>query len=619
MTSDPLVGQLVDGRYEVIRRVARGGMATVYEALDTRLDRIVALKVMHRHLAEDPEFVERFRREARAAARLSHPHVVAVHDQGDDAELVYLAMEFVPGRTLRDVLRRFGPLTPEQALVILDPVLEALDAAHAAGFVHRDIKPENVLIADDGRVKVADFGLARALATSSTNATTGIIIGTVAYLSPEQVERGEADARSDVYAAGILLYEMVTNTVPHDGETPLSVAYQHVHADVSPPSAARPGIPAEVDALVLRATRRDPSLRYASAREFRADVRRVRNGLPAPRPLAADAAATVVVQRSEMTASPTTRPTTLLSDDLGDRQPAAVPRRRTPFIVAIVALAVALAAFGGWALATQLGRVPAPSVIGLTLAEATAQLAAEGLTVSEESQEFSEEVEAGRILRTDPAPGEGVAEGGALAAVVSKGPERYEVPLVRGQSPEQASAAITAANLSTGPLERVFDDTVPSGAVAGTEPAAGEPLRAGDAVTVLVSKGPEPVPVVDVTGRKVTPATNALERDGLIVQTQERFSMKVPEGVVIAVTPAPGTVVDSGSTVRLVVSKGPPPVEVPNVVDLRKRQAIAALEAVGLRVRVEEGAVTPLNRVLSQVPAAGETVPKGSVVLIRII
>ncbi|MFM7148110.1 MAG: protein kinase domain-containing protein, partial [Actinomycetales bacterium] len=205
-----LVGQTIDGRYRVLRRLARGGMATVYEAMDLRLERTVALKVMHRHLAEDPDFVARFRREARSAARLSHPHVVAVFDQGEADGLIYLAMEYVPGRTLRDVLVEFGPLAPEQAMVILEPVLEGLAAAHAAGFVHRDIKPENVLIADDGRVKVADFGLARALAQGETSATTGMIIGTVAYLSPEQVERGDADGRSDVYAAGILLFEMIT-------------------------------------------------------------------------------------------------------------------------------------------------------------------------------------------------------------------------------------------------------------------------------------------------------------------------------------------------------------------------------------------------------------------------
>ena len=614
---DPLVGLVLDGRYEVRRRIARGGMATVYEAIDTRLDRVVALKVMHAHLAEDPEFVERFRREARAAARLSHPHVVAVFDQGiDDEGHAYLAMEYLPGRTLRDVLREFGPLTPEQALVILEPVLEALEAAHAAGFVHRDVKPENVLLSDDGRVKVADFGLARALATTATNATTGIIIGTVAYLSPEQVERGEADARSDVYAAGILLYEMVTNTVPHEGETPLSVAYQHVHTDVPAPSTIRPDITPQVDALVLRATRRDPAARFTSAREFLADARRARAGLPAPRPLTRrsdDAgAATVLVPRP----AASSRETAMY--DLREEAPGHRPRRGL-MIGLLVLIAVGVASLGGWAIADRIGRVPAPSVIGLTVDEARTSLAAGGFTLATAGEEFSEDVPAGSILRTDPAPGEGIAEGGELTATVSKGPERYKVPDVRGQSPQAASAALAAASLTTGATQRVFDDTVPEGQVAGTEPAIGEPLRRGTEVVLLVSKGPEPVPVPDVGGRKAGPAQNALERAGLVVQVEQRHSMEVPEGEVMKVTPAPGTVVDSGTTVRLIVSKGPPPVVVPNLVDLRRRQAIAALEAVGLRAKVEAGAVTPLNRVLTQVPAAGTTVPRGSVVVLRII
>ena len=281
---DGLVGTTVDGRYRVLSLLARGGMATVYEALDLRLDRVVALKIMHPHLAHDQAFVSRFQREARAAARLTHGHVVAVYDQGDDNGIVYLAMEYVPGRTLRDVLRQYGPLTPEQALVFLDPVLEALVAAHAAGFVHRDIKPENVLISDDGRVKVADFGLARAVEADGHSVTQGMIIGTVAYLSPEQVERGEADGRSDVYAAGILLFEMITGQVPHAGESPLSVAYQHVNSDVPPPSSIVRAIPPEVDALVVTATRRDATLRYQTAFDFLADTRRIRASLPPPRP-----------------------------------------------------------------------------------------------------------------------------------------------------------------------------------------------------------------------------------------------------------------------------------------------------------------------------------------------
>ncbi|HEY0617015.1 MAG TPA: protein kinase, partial [Kribbella sp.] len=277
--SDHLVGRVLDGRYRVGARVAKGGMATVYEALDMRLDRIVALKVMHLGLGDDAEFGRRFVAEARAAARLSHPNVVAVFDQGDDDGTLFLAMEYVPGRTLRDVIRQQAPLPPARALDLLAPVLSALSAAHDAGIVHRDIKPENVLISNDGTVKVADFGLARAVTTTGNTATQGLLMGTVSYLAPELVTDGSADARSDVYSAGILLYELLTGNKPHTGDTPIQVAYAHVHADVPPPSQIQPGIPPYVDALVQRATARDRDIRPADARVLSRQVRRVRSAL----------------------------------------------------------------------------------------------------------------------------------------------------------------------------------------------------------------------------------------------------------------------------------------------------------------------------------------------------
>ncbi|WP_246486215.1 protein kinase domain-containing protein [Kribbella qitaiheensis] len=277
--SDPLVGRLLDGRYRVGARVAKGGMATVYKALDMRLDRIVALKIMHLGLGDDAEFGRRFVAEARAAAKLSHPNVVAVFDQGDDNGTLFLAMEYVPGRTLRDVVRQQAPMPPARALDLLSPVLSALSAAHDAGIVHRDIKPENVLIADDGTVKVADFGLARAVTTSGQTATQGLLMGTVSYLAPELVTDGSADARSDVYSAGIVLYELLTGMKPHSGDSPIQVAYAHVHADVPPPSEIQPGIPPYVDALVQRATARDRDIRPADARVLSRQVRRVRSAL----------------------------------------------------------------------------------------------------------------------------------------------------------------------------------------------------------------------------------------------------------------------------------------------------------------------------------------------------
>ncbi len=614
---DPLVGQTIDGRYLVRARLARGGMATVYEAVDLRLDRVVALKVMHRHLAEDPDFVARFEREAKSAARLSHPHVVAVYDQGHSDNLIYLAMEMVPGRTLRDVMRDFGPLTPEQALVILDPVLEGLAAAHAAGFVHRDIKPENVLLADDGRVKVADFGLARAVSTSNTSATQGLIMGTVAYLSPEQVERGDADERSDLYAAGILLFEMVTGQTPHAGDSPLSVAYAHVNNDVPAPSKIQPTVPPEIDALVVRATRREANLRYQRAAEFLADVRRIRANLPPPRPFV-ESHDTLVVDAStaaRLAAGKPVAPSPDVSPAIADTRPR---RRKGPWIALVIFLVVLGSGLGGWLLATGKS-VPTPDIVGQSTAAATEILSAAGLSLVVTEEQFSEELPADQVISSDPAPGAGVREGGAVGAVVSKGPERYVIPNVQGLTAAEATAALAGANLVIGSTTSVFDDRVPANAVSGTSPEIGTEVKPGTSVDIAVSKGPKPVPIPAVVGKKAQVAASALADLGLIVVTKEKFSEQVADGLVIAIRPGEGTVVDSGTEVDLVTSKGPPPVEVPSLVDMPKNKAISTLKGLGLKPKVLEAAATPLDRVYSQDPPAGTMIPKGSQVIIRII
>jgi beta-lactam-binding protein with PASTA domain/tRNA A-37 threonylcarbamoyl transferase component Bud32 len=627
---EALVGQTIDGRYQVLALLARGGMATVYQALDLRLDRVVALKVMHRHLAEDPDFVARFHREAKSAARLTHPHVVAVYDQGTAAGLIYLAMEYIPGRNLRDVIHQFGPLSGEQALVMLEPVLEGLAAAHAAGFVHRDIKPENVLISDDGRVKVADFGLARALSTNNTSATTGLIIGTVAYLSPEQVEHGDADGRSDVYAAGILLYEMVTGDVPHDGDSPLAVAYKHVNSDVPVPSKSRAGIPPEIDALVVTATRRDPKLRYQRAIDFLADVRRVRATLPPARPFT-DSRATLVVDSTAAAGAGRRRNGPPASQ--GRKQPPVPPsrasgplpvahprRRRRLTVTALVALTVAIAAFGGWYLAVgQASSIPTPPVAGLTQTEAEQLLAAAGLTLSVTDTAFSEDIAADLIVSSDPAAGFDVREGGVVGVVVSRGPERFAVPDVRGISASDATEEIDAAGLTVGALKESFDDTVAAGKVIETDPAIGAEVKRDTTVDIVVSKGAKPVPLPDVVGRKAAAAKRILSGAGLDVSSDSKFSEEVSKGDVISMSPKAGTVVSSGSQVSIVTSKGPPPVTVPNLIDSPKNKAINDLKRLGLKARVLEAEATPLDRVYSQDPPAGTQIPKGSPVTIRII
>jgi len=627
-----LVGSVVANRYEVRALLARGGMATVYEALDLRLDRVVALKVMHPHLAADPGFVARFEREAKSAARLAHPHVVGVYDQGEANGLVYLAMEYIPGRTLRDVIDQYGPLTTEQALVLLEPVLEALTAAHAAGLVPRDIKPENVLISHDGRVKVADFGLARAVATSDTNATAGVLIGTVAYLSPEQVERGEADERSDIYAAGICLFEMITGSVPHGGDSPLSVAYQHVNADVPAPSRIVAGIGSQADAITMTATRRDPGRRYRSTVDFLADIRRARAALPAPTPFIDTPAMndTLVVGTRDAFDEPgyDTRSYYDGHDDgygydQDDEDDEYEPRRR-PILRAVIALivaaAVAVAGFAGWWLAAGPGTYsPTPDVLGQTFDQASATLIAEGLQLQAASEDYSEQIPAGAIVSTDPAPGEGVAPGGTVQAIVSLGPERYAVPDVRGSDPAAATTVIVEAGLASGGRVEAFDDAIPAGQVARTDPPIGDNLPPDTPVDLIVSKGPEPVELEDITGRKEQVATRRLEEAGVQVGSSREFSESVADGRVISMTPEGGTVVDAGSTVEIVVSKGPPPVEVPDLIDMRRKAAVTELERVGLKAQIDDGEFTRLNRVFDQSPSPGEMVPRGTTIVLRIV
>ena len=620
--ADPLVGRVVDGRYRVERRIARGGMATVYEALDTRLDRVVALKIMHPGLADDADFVSRFVREAKSAARLTDPHVVAVYDQGEDDGLVYLVMEFVPGRTVRDVLRQYGRLSAEQALTIIDPVLQALEAAHRAGFVHRDVKPENVLLTDDGRVKVADFGLARAIsAATSTAATQGLLIGTVAYLSPEQVERGIADARSDVYGAGILLYEMVTGSVPYAGETPLAVAYQHVNAEVPVPSSIRGDVPAQIDALVGTATQRDPDNRFPDAVSFLEAVRRARASLPAPRPFG----------DQDAPAQSQTLVVPLVTDPLN---PGAVPpsaagttalrpptrrRSKAPLVLLIVlALGAALAA-GAWFLGAAKS-VQVPTLVNLTPAQAQSKLTPLSLKLDATQTDFSETVKAGTIIRTDPSAGADSREGSTVTAIVSKGPERFTVPQVAGMTVDDATAALTDDSLVVGTTTQAYNASIPTGAVVTSNPAPGTKLKRGQAVNLVVSKGPAPVPVPKVVGKSQAQATSALTNAGLKVTSSQDWSKTISAGNVISSDPAAGVVVPKGGTVTIVVSKGPPPVLVPDVYKMAEADAKSALESAGFVVKIIYPiGITPFGRVVAQSPAAGKSLPWGSTIEIQVV
>lgn len=826
---DPLIGAALDGRYVIERRLARGGMSTVYVARDAKLLRLVAVKVLYPHLAEDPSFVRRFESEAISAAKLSHPHVVSVHDQGVDGDTAYLVLEYVPGATLHDVLRTQGALSPRAAVQVTDAVLSGLAAAHDAGLVHRDVKPQNVLLAPDGRIEVADFGLARA-ATAHT--ATAALIGTAAYLSPELVEGKPADARTDLYAVGIMLYEMLTGEQPFTGETTWQIALQHLNSSVPAPSTLVPGLAAEFDELVRWCTEKDPEARPHDAGAMLQELRHIRAGLDdeqldlgeEPTPLAPLLASTLALMgRSEAAAaatvpdaagspralgersaggrgadavqSPATQDdaddtaTTVLGESAaalqddrdedsarlddagfdttgqddtattvlspasaedGDRGPSGeaghagdatgpgiapdtdpdtaatttigmgpvggadpatrvmhrgddpteastrdahadptsnpattpmsdrasapgtapmarsahpgVPRlpadtapvepgphrskrqaraaerearkdaqrptvklgrrgtaRRAWIWSVVVVVLAALLGTGAWFFGAGPGaRVLIPDLAGRTEAQATADLSAQGLSVTR-TEVFDERVAAGSVVDTDPAAGQKIAKYRSLELHVSKGPHLYDVPNVVGQSKDAATKALTRAHLKVGTVSEDYDESMPAGNVISQGKKVGADLRSGTAVNLVLSKGPAPVAVPDLTHRSPEDATTLLEASGLTgTAGDEVFSDDVEQGSIAGQDTDAGTDVARGTEITFHVSKGPEMVDVPTVVGKSPDDARSVLEDAGFQVEVKEGSFgVVFNRVATQSPAGG-TAERGSTVTLGV-
>lgn len=632
---DPLVGQVLDGRYRVEARIAVGGMATVYRTVDTRLDRVLALKVMHPTLAADRTFVERFIREAKSVARLSHPNVVGVYDQGTDGSYVYLAMEYVAGCTLRDVLRERGALQPRAALDILEPVLAALGAAHRAGFVHRDMKPENVLIGDDGRVKVADFGLVRAVDTVTS--TTGTVLGTVSYLAPEQLEHGTTDTRVDVYACGVMLYEMLTGGKPHSGDSPAQVLYHALHDDVPPPSAAVPGLPYELDELVASATARNPELRPYDAVALLAQTLEARAGLSGEQ---LDAVPPQAIAGGHDTTEDRTSviPRTLsVSRSVGldpderlnrtsrfesppppSRRTRTSPASRRGLWAAVVAAVLVLGVGGGvWYINSgQFTQVPA--VLQQSEAVATKRLEGAGLDV-DVKQAYSDTVKRGRVIGTDPAPGERIRDNDTVTVTISKGPQTVAVPDLKGYRLDVAKTRLKDDGLEPGVVTREFSDEVIRGQVISTRPGAGTEISSGAAVRIVVSRG-APVEVPEVSGASVADATAELEQAGLKVKIASgRVNSEFDKGLVAEQAPGVGKQVGQGDTVTLTLSKGPVMVEVPDVVGDSVDEATQRLKDAGFEVEEDRGLLGLFgDEVRKQSVDGGDTAPKGSTITIEI-
>ncbi|MFJ5887418.1 Stk1 family PASTA domain-containing Ser/Thr kinase [Streptomyces californicus] len=632
---DPLVGQLLDGRYRIEARIAVGGMATVYRAVDTRLDRVLALKVMHPALATDVSFVERFIREAKSVARLAHPNVVAVFDQGAQGAYVYLAMEYVAGCTLRDVLRERGALQPRAALDILEPVLAALGAAHRAGFVHRDMKPENVLIGDDGRVKVADFGLVRAVGTATD--TTGSLLGTVSYLAPEQIEHGSADTRSDVYACGVVLYEMLTGAKPHTGENAAQVIYRHLNSDVPPPSAVVPGLPVALDSLVASATARNPEVRPHDAVLLLAETREARAGLTEaeldavppqalsdthdgaddrtsvlPRALPADDAGTVH-RTSRLETPPAV--SAARRRPLLRRGPFAGPHRTLILVLTAVLLTLGIGT-GVWYINSgQFTQVP--SLLGQTQQEAEQRIARAGLDLKGVERVFSDSVERGSVVRSVPASGNRIRGNGSVKLVVSRGPEIVRVPDVVGSSLADARRSLKKVGLAPGMVTKEFSEDVARGEVVRTDPRAGTDRNPDTAVALVVSKG-APIDVPDVTGLSVEDATAELEAEGLRAEVLPgRVHSTEVKGDIAEQSPGEGTEAAEGDTVELTVSKGPRMLDVPDVTGRDVDEARSTLEEAGFEVKVDRPFLSFSDTVASQSVDGGEQAPEGSTITVK--
>lgn len=634
--ADPLIGRLVDGRYRVRARIARGGMATVYVATDLRLERRIALKVMHAHLSDDSAFQSRFIQEARAAARLADPHVVNVFDQGQDGELAYLVMEYLPGITLRELLREQKRLTIPQTITIMDAILAGLSAAHRAGIVHRDVKPENVLLAEDGRIKIGDFGLARA--TTANTATGQQLLGTIAYLAPELVTRGTADARSDIYALGIMLYEMLVGEQPYKGEQPMQIAFQHATESVPRPSVRNPAVPEQLDELVLWATEKSPDERPDDAQQMLERLREIERDLG----IAPAVAAATRSQRSQADSGDLTKvmPGTMVIADPTAPVPQAVDnatilrrrasrrRARGAFLLTLVLLLAVLAGGVGWWFGSGPGSLVAvPDVSGLSYEDASAQLVDDGFTPVR-AEENSIDVESGLSIRTDPESGARLDKGTEVTVVISLGPASHPVEKLIGKTAEEARTLLESLRLR-------MEDDIPlySDADAGLVINASIAPRSGaeaytcgegctvledDTATLVVSLGPLP----DVTDMSVDQATQALSDKQLTVVDEriEQYSDSIGEGRVIGYADrAEKGNWRPGDSIQLIVSLGPELFPVPDVVDMTRDQAKNALEEAGFAFeynRFWDAAPDGMTRVESQSPTGDQ--PKGTTITLTI-
>jgi serine/threonine-protein kinase len=629
-----LTGELIDNRYLLQRQIASGGMATIYAGLDTRLDRPVAVKIMHAHLANDEAFVSRFIKEAKATAALSHPNIVSIQDQGwneGGPPAVFLVMELVEGSTLRDYLNENGSLTVEQTLQLITPVLSALSAAHRIGIIHRDIKPENILISKDGRIKVADFGLARNIAMGQTmTAESSVVLGSVSYLSPEQVQRGVADARSDIYAIGIVLFEMLTGDKPYSGETPIQIAYRHVNDRIPNIQTINSAIAASVAELVYEVTAPNPDQRPKDAEELLSKLKEIQAKIdPKRRQMSLELDLPPVVSKKSKRGKVSVtsafggikeKTSQLISskpininkpeDSIRTKKRKVSRRVRRNRIIALFLLLAIL--FGGYKVLNA-NKISVPSLVGMSQSEAKSSLKNLGLSIQVVEEVFSEDVPKGKIIATKPGGGGKVSPAGTVGLIVSKGQERIVIPILNGLTPDIASGKIADLGLSVGQVNESFDMKVAAGFVIGTDPKDGSEVRRKSIVNLIVSKGVEQLSLSSYVGKGGEQALSELNDLGFDVNVKYSFSDNIFKGQVITQTPEKSDLISKGSKIELVISKGSEFVFVPNVLGKNKNDASVDLENLGLKVSVKGS-----GKVNNITPAIGSKVKQGTVITITL-
>ena len=636
-----LRGELIDGRYQIGAVIASGGMATVYSAIDTRLDRPVAVKIMHAHLAQDEDFVARFIREAKAAAAISHPNLISVHDQGwntGGTPAVFLVMELVSGSTLRDLINQKGRLAPEEVLPILSEVLSALAVAHKAGIVHRDLKPENIMISTEGKIKVGDFGLARAMSAGQTlTVDASVLLGTVAYLAPEQVQRGIADARSDIYSLGVVTFEALTGKKPYEGESPIHIAYQHVNDRIPAPSTIVTTLPKEIDELVMRATSPDPDLRPANAQELLELVRLAQIAIdpanrqlslplglpPMPVPIKKEPRSKVK-KIKEISKKMDTAPViqNKYSDTGEIRRQTSKRVKRNRIIAISLAIVLLLSAGATWYNYFGPGaKVSIPSIVGMKSSEAKNTLTQANLNLKITKEVFSEEIGKGRVIEMNPSAGEKIAADGLIKVTISKGPERYLVPKLSGLSLADAGALLTKSKLVIGSTNYVFNDKVEKDLIIGSSPTSGELIKKNSPVNLLISKGSDLIDVGAYAGKSSEQALTELNDAGFDVTVKEKFSETIKAGNVISRDPQELKMA-RGAKITLTVSKGPEFVLIPSgLLKTDQQSATKNLENAGFVVK----AVVPAKKIAGKVPKVFRVTPvpgskakRGSTVLIEL-